>query len=176
MIDSRRAGSDGGAPPAYSEGMRSGERLPDRTAGDARIARATAGDADAIESLLAGSGLPLAGLDAALGTAIVARAGGTIVGCAAIEPHGAAALLRSVCVAAEWRDRGLGRRLVEAGIELARSGGADELYLLTETAAAWFPRFGFEPVERAAVPAPLAASAEFAGACPITASVLRRRL
>jgi amino-acid N-acetyltransferase len=46
--------------------------------------------------------------------------------------------------------------------------------LLTETAAGWFPRFGFHPVDRAALDPALAASAELAGACPATAQAFLR--
>jgi amino-acid N-acetyltransferase len=47
--------------------------------------------------------------------------------------------------------------------------------LLTETADGWFPRFGFRPVPREALPAALSASAELRGACPATARALLRR-
>jgi len=133
-------------------------------------------DRPAIEALLAGSGLPLDGLEIALPTAVVARADDSVVGCAAVEPYGSVGLLRSVCVAADLRGTGLGHELVKAAEELAASRGIGELYLLTETAEAWFPRLGYLPTTRDAVPATLAASAEFDGACPQSAVVLHKRL
>ena len=141
------------------------------------IERAVPADRPAIEALLTANGLPLAGLERAAETALVARdAGGAIIGCAAIEPYGGAGLLRSVCVAEGERATGLGRRLVAEAESLAVSAGIAELYLLTETAAAWFPRLGYEPRPRAAVPAALAASPEFTGACPDSAVLLCKRL
>ncbi len=133
-------------------------------------------DRPAIEGLLAGSGLPLDGLEVALTTAVVARDGGSVVGCAAVEPYGTVGLLRSVCVASELRGTGVGRRLVETAEELAASRGIVELFLLTETAEGWFPRLGYVATTRDAVPTALTASPELAGACPQSAAVLRKRL
>jgi amino-acid N-acetyltransferase len=133
-------------------------------------------DRTAIEGLLARAGLPLDGLEFALGTAVVARGTDSIEGCAAVEPHGAYGLLRSVCVAADLRGAGIGHRLVEAAEELAASRGIAELYLLTETAEGWFPRLGYGPVARDQVPSALTASPEFTSACPQSAAVLHKRL
>src|SRR5438874_1090569 len=58
----------------------------------------------------------------------------------------------------------------------AEEAGIDELYLLTTTAENYFPRFGFTPTTRAAVPDVVKASAEFRGACPDTAVVMTRRV
>ena len=84
--------------------------------------------------------------------------------------------MRSVCVVADRRGTGLGRSLVAAAEALAATRGIDDLYLLTETAADWFPRLGYEPTLRASVPAALAASPEFVNACSESAAVLRKRL
>ena len=47
---------------------------------------------------------------------------------------GPATLLRSVAVRRDLRGSGLGRRLTEIALELSRGLGAEETYLLTETA------------------------------------------
>jgi len=138
------------------------------------IERARPDDLAAVETLLAASALPLAGLEPAMATAVVARDGGAVVGCAAVEPYGSVGLLRSVCVAPDLRGVGLGRRLVAAAEVLAGEGGIATLYLLTETAAEWFPRLGYGATERAALPAELAASPELTGACPDTAAAFRK--
>ena len=140
------------------------------------IEQALETDRLAIERLLTAGGLPLDGLEASLQTAVVARAEGEIVGCAAVEPYGSVGLLRSVCVAPDVRGTGLGRRLVRDAEMLAAARGVLELYLLTETAQAWFPRLGYVASTRAAVPAALAASPEFTDACPKGAAVLHKRL
>jgi amino-acid N-acetyltransferase len=150
------------------------------------IERALDSDRPAIESLLSESGLPLDGLDVALPNAVVARlaagdgAAGTpvggIVGCAAVEPYGTVGLLRSVAVAPALRGTGLGRRLVAAVEALVAAQGIAELYLLTETAEGWFPRLGYRPTTRDAVPSPLTVSVEFTTACPEGAAVLHKLL
>jgi len=140
------------------------------------IDRAADPDRTAIETLLVANGLPLDGLEIALRTAVVARREGGIVGCAAFEQYGSVGLLRSVCVAADRRGTGLGRGLVEAAERLAAGVGVAELFLLTETAEAWFPRLGYVSTTRASVPAALSASPEFTSACPDSAAVLRKTL
>ena len=140
------------------------------------IQPARADDRSAIESLLEANGLPLDGLELALGTAVVAREGDGLKGCAAFEPYGDAGLLRSVCVSAELRGTGLGRSLVAAAEAEARSMGISELFLLTETAMDWFPRLGYERTTRDAAPPDMAASPEFTSACPVSAAILRKRL
>jgi amino-acid N-acetyltransferase len=140
------------------------------------IERAADSDRPAIEGLLAAGGLPLDGLDRAFGSAVVARDSAGVVGCAAVEPYGSVGLLRSVCVEPGVRGTGLGRRLVAAVEGLAAQQGISELYLLTETAEAWFPRLGYAATTRATVPAALTASPEFTDACPQGAAVLHKRL
>jgi amino-acid N-acetyltransferase len=111
-----------------------------------------------------------------MGSALVARAGSRTIGCAALEVYPSGVLLRSVAVESAWRGRGVGRQLTDAGLDLARSRGADAAYLLTTTAGDFFPRFGFERVERADVPDDVKQSIEFTSACPSSALVMRARL
>jgi amino-acid N-acetyltransferase len=140
------------------------------------IERAKPADRAAIEALLAASGLPLVGLELALGTAVVAREGSNVVGVAAVEPYGTVGLLRSVAVTATLRGTGLGRGLVTAAESFAAESGIETLFLLTETAAEWFPRLGYEASDRAAVPNALASSPEFTDACPESAAVFRKMI
>jgi N-acetylglutamate synthase-like GNAT family acetyltransferase len=98
--------------------------------------------------------------------------GATIVGCAALERYGEHALLRSVAVDAHLRGQGWGQRLTHAALDLARTAGVHKVYLLTETASAFFPRWGFRPIARAAVPAAVQQSVEFTHACPASALVM----
>ena len=135
---------------------------------------ARADDLPGIEHLLTKSGLPTAGVAAALGGFIVAEAAGAIVGTAALEVCHNDALLRSVAVAPEWRSHGLGRALVTRVIADAEGQGLRALYLLTTTAEHYFPSFGFERVTRDDVPAEIRETAEFQGACPASAVVMCR--
>ena len=132
----------------------------------------TAGERDraAAEELLRSAELPTAGLADDDATHLwVALHEGEVVGSAAIEVHGRDAVLRSVCVASRGRGTGVGASLVTRCISEGRERGLRNLYLLTETAAGWFPRFGFVPIERDAVPEAIAASIGFASLCPASA-------
>jgi ubiquinone/menaquinone biosynthesis C-methylase UbiE len=93
---------------------------------------------------------------------------------AGIERYGPHALLRSVAVTERFRGQGVGEVLVHDRLAAAEAEGATDVWLLTTTADRWFPRFGFTPVSRQAIPAALRKSAEVSHACPETASVLRR--
>ncbi len=140
------------------------------------VRAATAEDWPAIERLLGARDLPTAGARAHLGTFVVAAEGPVVVGCAGIERHGDVGLLRSVAVAERLAEKGLGAAVVTALLERARGLGLRALYLLTTTAAGYFPRFGFETIPRASLPAVLEASEELRGACPASAAAMRLTL
>jgi amino-acid N-acetyltransferase len=140
------------------------------------ITPAAPADLPAILDLLDASNLPRAGLDEHVGSTLVARENGRIVGSAALELYGPAALLRSVAVAPPLRGRGLGATLTAAALDLARRRGARTVYLLTETAAQFFPRFGFRLITRADVEPAVMQSQEFTTACPKGALVMRKVL
>jgi amino-acid N-acetyltransferase len=136
------------------------------------IEAARSGDLPAILSLLERGGLPAAGLDQHLEAAVVAREGTRVLGCAAVELYGDAGLLRSVAVDPASRGLGLGIRLTEAALTLARSRGVRTVYLLTETATQFFPRFGFRPISREEVAAAVRRSVEFTEVCAVTAQAM----
>lgn len=126
---------------------------------------------DAVYALLRLVSLPVQGLDGHLNTVLVARRGDDVVGSVALEAYEDGALLRSLAVAESERGRGLGIDLTLAAIALARARGLPALFLLTETAAEFFPKFGFEMITRADVPAGVRRSVEFTTVCPETAVV-----
>ena len=133
-------------------------------------------DLPEILALLEQSKLPTDGLADHLDTALVVRAAGRLVACAAVEIHGTAGLLRSVAVDPARRGEGLGYRLTEAALDLARARGVTSVYLLTTTAGAFFPRFGFKPIDRKEMDPALERSAELRGACPASALAMRAEL
>ena len=144
--------------------------------GSIDIRRARASDIDSISGLLSSSDLPLDGVADTVADFYVAEAMGTVVGSVGIETHGEYGLLRSAAVSEALRGRGVGRRLVTEALNDASRRGMRALYLLTTTAEEYFPSFGFEKVERSSVPAELNDSAELKGACPASATVMRRGL
>jgi amino-acid N-acetyltransferase len=149
----------------------------------ATIRRSTRDDLPAIERLLVESGLPTAGVAEMLAadpaSFVVAEANGEasdFAGVAGLEVCCDNALLRSVAVRPEWRSHGLGSDLVTRIVSDAESRGIHALYLLTLTAERYFPRFGFERVEREEVPNDVAETVEFKSACPSTAAAMRKVL
>ena len=133
-------------------------------------------DLAAILDLLASHRLPQAEVERHLDSALVAREGGRVAGCAVLETYNTVGLLRSVAVAQSQRGLGLGIRLTETAVALAQARGVKALYLLTETAAGFFPRFGFRPVSRDEVAPAVRQSIEFTRACPSSALAMVKDL
>jgi amino-acid N-acetyltransferase len=140
------------------------------------IDAATPCDLPAVRKLLEQQHLLLDGIDEHLQTLLVSREGSNVVGAAGLELYADGALLRSVAVDPALQGQRVGHQLVDAALQLAQRHGAPAVYLLTTTAADYFPRFGFEPVARADVPASVQASVAFRAACCASAAVMRRRL
>ena len=136
------------------------------------VSSATAADLPDILALLGRNRLPPDGLAAHVASTLVAKDGARVVGSAALELYGEVGLLRSVAVDEGVRGRGLGVRLTRAALELARARGLRTVYLLTETAGGFFPRFGFRPVVRGDVDPAALQSVEFTTACPARALVM----
>lgn len=138
------------------------------------IRTARSDDLAAVRALLAAADLPLDGLDEQFGDAYaVAECAGSVIGAEGIETYGDAGLLRSAVVDDRWRGRGVGDALTRDRLAWARARGLREVYLLTTTAANYFPRHGFSRVDRAIAPSALQGSREFAEACPASAVAMR---
>ena len=124
-----------------------------------------------VARLLSQHGLPQAGLEA-VDECILLRRKGKVLAAVALEIHGQSGLLRSLVVHPNLKGKGWGSILVNALIEYARRQGITRLYLLTETAADFFSRFGFTVIDRADVDPAIRQSVEFTSACPASATVM----
>lgn len=133
------------------------------------IRPATVGDLPAVLMLLESLGLPTAGVAESLGGFVVAAGAGALLGVAGLERHGRDGVLRSVAVDPLARGGGLGARLTERVIDGAREAGVRRLYLLTTTAADYFPRHGFRRIRREEASPEVRRSVEFREACPASA-------
>ena len=131
-------------------------------------------DRDRVAVLLRELELPTDGVADWLHQFWIGEHEGAVVGVAGMERYGAAGLLRSVAVAPEWRGSGIGRALVDRVLAEGRAAGVQEVFLLTTTAERYFPRLGFACVGRERVPDAVRTSAEFTGACPASAVVMRK--
>lgn len=141
---------------------------------------ATLDDLHTIVSLLRARDLPADGFADLLRAhpehVLVAELNGAIVGSAALDVHGSDALLRSVAVASDLVTLGVGTRLITDLLAVASAHRITDVFLLTTTAAEWFPRFGFRVTERSLVPDTLSSTVEFTKACPASAVVMHAAL
>jgi amino-acid N-acetyltransferase len=133
-------------------------------------------DLSAVIGLLSDASLPTAGVPVALEGFVIAESAGELIGVAGLESYGPSGLLRSVAVRPEARKAGVGGALVDRILTDAAARGLSDIFLLTTTGEAYFPRHGFTRVARDAVPEPVQASVEFQGACPSNAVVMHREL
>lgn len=138
------------------------------------IRTASAQDLAVVQALLADAHLPTDGLEEQFGDGYaVAECEGEAIGAEGIEIYGDAGLLRSAVVDPAWRGSGVGDALTRDRLAWAATQGLREVWLLTTTAADYFPRFGFARADRASAPAPTQRSREFAEACPASAVAMR---
>jgi len=146
---------------------------PQHRVEDLQIALAKEADLDSVIDLLRRNELPVQGVPEHLKTFVVAKDGGKLVGCGGSEAHPHVALLRSFAVEAEYRNAGVGRRLVRELMDRLSAHGIREFYLLTLTAETFFRKRGFKTIDRDEVHPQLLSSEEFKGACPSTAVCMR---
>ncbi len=146
----------------------------DMTAATIRPARTN--DFEPARALLGAAGLPLEGFRDHFEDALVAERDAEVVGVVELEIYGTDALLRSLVVASDDRGRRTGERLASQAIALARQRGVRDVYLLTETASGFFPRFGFQVEDRSTAPPALRSSVEFLSACPQSATLMHARI
>ena len=143
---------------------------------DFRIANES--DLEDVQVLLKRAGLPSDDLTPpAMRNFILLRdANDELLAAGGIERYGRDGLLRSVVVSEKARGQGLGGIITHALEQHALKHGISTLYLLTTTAAGFFPRLGYAQFERNAVPSAVAQSAEFASLCPASAVCLKKHL
>jgi amino-acid N-acetyltransferase len=141
------------------------------------IRRGRPTDLPAVLALLEGARLPtadLASVDELLMWVLEER--GTIAGVIALERFGSQALLRSLAVRPEYRQRGFGRELVARLEDSARTENVQQLVLLTETAQGFFRSLGYSVIDRGYVSEQLQQSAEFRSLCPASAICMSKTL
>jgi len=143
-----------------------------------RIRRAGPADLKGILGLLEAAGLPGEGVEEHLARFLVAEEDGRLLATAGLEMGEACALLRSVAVEPSARGTGLGIEIVRQALRFARSAGAREVYLLTESADSFFLRFGFGPALRAEIEAlfPRSSQTRQGGSCASAKTMVLRDL
>jgi amino-acid N-acetyltransferase len=136
---------------------------------------ATAADAGALQTFLSAAGMP-AEADPAREEFLLAVDGDAIRGSAALQVKRGDALLCALAVAPEARGKGLGDALLGRILAHARAIHVDTVWVLAADAEPWFAKRGFVPVDRAAAPPAIAASARFKASAAAGARCMRRPL
>lgn len=101
------------------------------------------------------------------------REGERLIAAGGLEAAAETALLRSIVVHQQFRRQGLGRKITQFLLDQARQMGLAEIYLLTESAEAYFDTVGFTLVTRDQVPESIRKTRQFATLCPDDASCMR---
>ena len=99
---------------------------------------------------------------------------GVTVGYGGLEQYADCALLRSVVVLPPHRGQGYGEAITRHLLAQAGRDGARTLYLLTESATAFFERLGFSKVDRVTAPAAILQTRQAASLCPSSAALLAK--
>jgi amino-acid N-acetyltransferase len=120
--------------------------------------------------------LPVEDLPASLDNFYVALNDNTIIGAIGLEQYGNYALLRSMVVSKEYRNKNIATSLVEELENYGKHLGVIAMYLLTETAPAYFEKKGYQRIKREDVPAEVRESSEFSHVCPVSAVVMKKEL
>ena len=142
----------------------------------AQVIRADEPDAIPIRALLERSGLPTSDLDSARPDFVLIRENGQVIAAGALQRFGSSALLRSLVVAPDRRERGLGQAVVSELERMARMAHINQLILLTQTAPEFFAHQGYRVIERSSAPQDMQGSDEFRSLCPSSATCMAKSL
>jgi N-acetylglutamate synthase-like GNAT family acetyltransferase len=134
-------------------------------------------DIEDVVSLLEEVNLPVSDLNSAmLKHFLGAYTDSELIAVGGLEVYERHALLRSLATAPAHRNQGFASKIVSALEIHARSADVADLYLLTETAEAYFAIRGFAVIPRDAAPPSIAGSLQFRELCPASAAFMHKGL
>ena len=146
--------------------------------GDIKIKGFVQGDEKEIVKLLSQAKLPAQDLTLEkLKHFLVAKGKeGSVIGAIGVELYQDVGLLRSLVVHPSYRGKGLGKRLTREVESFAQQKSIKTLFLLTTTATEFFPKLGYQVIQRDRAPASIAKTSEFKNICPVSAVCLFKNL
>lgn len=97
---------------------------------------------------------------------------GKLVGSGGLEYYQDYALLRSLAVDASERGKSIGNYIVDDLLKRAKEKPVSAIFLLTETAKAFFEKRNFQNIDRGLVPDVVKESTEFKTVCPASAACM----
>ena len=133
-------------------------------------------DVPAIEAMLVQANLSIVGVRRHIAHFRLGKLGGKIVAVGGLEIYGEQALLRSIAVDTEQRNKGYGKQIVRDVCHSAQLAGIRDVYLKTVSASAFFDGLGFEVQAFEQIPKSVKKSSQFRGACPASATVMHLTL
>ncbi|ASV30737.1 hypothetical protein CJ263_11200 [Maribacter cobaltidurans] len=119
-----------------------------------------------IKELLKNNDLPYEDIIASKVQFITEKENGVLVGCIGVEKYNEEGLLRSFAVRDEYKNKGIGKRLLNQLIDQSKTDGLKRLHLLTTTADGYFDKNGFKTADRAVAPNEISSTKEFSEICP----------
>lgn len=133
-------------------------------------------DLEEVKKLLLENDLPIDDIEESAVQFLVAKEGNTIVAIIGLEQYTTTGLLRSLAVRDSYKNKRIGRNLVEYLFEYCKNNAIRKLYLLTTTAEKYFEKFDFNKVQREITPTVIRKTKEFSDICPATAVVMKKSL
>ncbi len=100
--------------------------------------------------------------------------GNSLVAVVGLEIYTSVALLRSLAVTPRLRGQGIGKALVEFAERYAAQKEVEHLYLLTTSAAEFFRKLGYAPLDRIAAPPAIRSTIQFCVLCPASAALMHK--
>ncbi len=145
---------------------------------DIRIERFSQGDEEDLMELLSQAELPTQDLTLEKLKHFLFAKGmeGSVIGAIGVELYQDVGLLRSLVVHPSYRGKGLGKRLTREAESFAQQKSIKTLFLLTTTAAEFFPKLGYQVIQRDRAPLSIAKTEEFKNICPVSAVCLFKNL
>lgn len=99
-----------------------------------------------------------------------------VAGTVAIEYDYNDALLRSLSVDEQYRNKGIGDELLSFIENYVKRQGVQNIYLLTTTAEKFFLKRRYEKMERSEVPQFIQSTSEYCSVCPSTATLMKKTI
>lgn len=140
------------------------------------IREAIKDDLKAIKSLLDNASLPVIDIKKHLLNFLVLEKSGKLIGTIGMEFYEDTALLRSLAIQKNYRNKGYGQEIYYALISKAKKMNVNSIYLLTETAEGFFSKEGFQKIAREQVPPSIKQTHEYSTLCPEGAICMVKRL
>lgn len=140
------------------------------------VRKADENEYEEIIHLLSSNALPISDLYEKNIELYVGLSNGKIVATVGIEYYGDCALLRSLSVKEDYKNKRIGETLLQFINDTCQRRAIQSLYLLTTTAEHYFKRFGFDVIARNDTPYVIQETREFCSICPSSAIIMRKNL